>query len=74
MLRDITMAGNDQRISYLEERLDGRIQRVEDRIDARFDAIDRKMMWVIGIQTTALIAQIAGLIAVVNALLARGNG
>ena len=92
MLKDVRMTANDQRLIYVEERLDARIQRLEDRVDARFDAVDtrfavleakfdvrfdavdRKMMWLIGIVTTALIAQIAGLLAVVNALLTRGGG
>ena len=71
----------DARIQRLDDRVEARFDAVDTRFtaleakfDIRFYSVDRKMMWLVGIVTTALIAQLAGLIAVVNALLTRGSG
>ena len=81
MLRDIRTAAMEERIAYLEGKVNEQSQslseardaivHLEGRVEARLSAMDTKMSWLVGIQITALIAQVAGLIAVVGALVAR---
>lgn len=55
-------------VSELSLRLSGveaAIVHVEQRMDARFDAIDRRLVWIVGVQITILVAML-------DALLSRG--
>jgi uncharacterized coiled-coil protein SlyX len=84
MLRDTRVSAMEQRLSFLEGKVQEQTEslhairdavvHLEERVDARFNAVDTKIGWLVGIQTTALIAQIAGLIAVVTALISSGGG
>ena len=53
-------------VSELSLRLSGveaAIVHVEQRMDARFDAIDRRLVWIAGVQVTTLVAMLGALLS-----------
>ena len=43
--------------------LDRRIDRLEHRMDVRFDGLDRRFLWIVGIQITTLVAVMGALLS-----------
>jgi predicted nuclease with TOPRIM domain len=66
------LAGLHQMVTGLDQRVDKLEQRF-DKLDLRIDRLDDRMvklfLWVIGIQTTTLIAIMAGLFGIVAKLI-----
>jgi hypothetical protein len=73
MLEERGMPNIAERMSYVEGqvnelslRLSGveaAIVHVEQRMDARFDAIDRRLVWIVGVQITTLVAMLRALLS-----------
>ena len=65
-----------QALVHLENRMDARFDRMDarfDSLDTRYDtrltAMDTKMSWLVGIVTTACVAQLGTMAAVIVALI-----